>query len=92
VFAEQVKTGLRDNPVVVEHLGRLDNLEIDLAESIAASDDDEFVFNAEGPKGSGVIRAVCVTRSSGREEVVSGTLELPGGETYDLFPGSESDD
>jgi hypothetical protein len=90
IFAEQVKLELRENPVILEHLGRLDTLEMDMTASTAAEDEDEFVFNAEGTKGSGVIRAICITRSPDREEVVSGTLELPDGSTYDLFPDGES--
>jgi hypothetical protein len=92
MFEEQVKMDLRDNPVVIEHLGRLDSLEVMWSASMAAPGTDEFVFRAEGTKGTGVIRAVCVTRSADREEVVSGTLEMSDGSDYDLFPEGGPDD
>jgi len=86
VFAEQVANDLRSNPVVVEHLGTIQELEVDLMASSAVADQNIFVFDAKGAKGQGRIRAECVTIDGGTEDVVSGTLEMSTGEVYDLFP------
>lgn len=85
VFSEQVANELRDNPVVIEHLGTLQELEVEFAASAAAPGENEFVFQAKGSKGEGRIRADCVTVGAD-EEVVAGTLEMASGEIYDLFP------
>ena len=87
--AEQVKTDLRGNPVIEEHLGPIDTIELDWIASQNAPGEDEFVFDVEGPKGTGRIQVVTETVDAETEDVVSGTLELPNGETYDLFPDGE---
>lgn len=86
IFADQVKADLRENPVIVEHLGMIEDLEVEIMGSLAAPGDEEFVFRARGTKGRGEITAVCVTRDAETEEVVSGTLQMRDGEVYDLFP------
>jgi hypothetical protein len=91
VVAEQVKTDLRGNPVIEEHLGTITSIEVDWTASAAAEGEDEFVFDVEGPKGKGRLRVVTVTIDQNTEDVVSGTLELSSGETYDLFPEAETE-
>lgn len=92
VFADEVEADLRSNPVVREHLGRIEQFELDLSASIAAEGEEDFVFRVSGTRGSGLIVATCVTNESGVEEVVSGTIQLESGETVDLFPeASESE-
>lgn len=85
-MAEQVKTDLRGNAVIVEHLGRLDSLEVDFMGSVLAPGADDFVFRARGTKGTGVVRATCVTVDADTEKVTAGTLQLESGEMVDLFP------
>ncbi len=86
VFADAVETDLRNNPVIVEHIGRIEELEVDLKTSFSTEGPDDFVFRARGTKGSGLIHATCVTNDEGVEEVVAGTIQLENGETLDLFP------
>jgi len=86
VFADEVETDLRTNPVIIEHLGRIEEFELDLGKSIAAEGDDDFVFRARGTKGSGLITVTCITNDDDIEEVVAGTVQLDTGETLDLFP------
>ena len=86
LVAEQVGENLRDNPVILDHLGTIESIDIDFSKSIDAPNEDAFVFNVEGSRGSGIVTAVLVTIDEDREEVVSGTLELASGETLDLFP------
>lgn len=86
IIAEQVKVDIRDNPVILEHLGNLQTLELDLKATAAASGEDVYVFQATGTKGKGEIRATVVTVSD-TERVKEGTLRLESGATHDLFPG-----
>ncbi len=87
VFASEVEADLRDNPVIVEHLGRIEEIEVDFSASITTEGDDDFVFRARGTKGSGLLSVTCVTNDDGVEEVIAGTIQLDSGETLDLFPG-----
>ena len=85
-FADEVEAELRENPVIIEHIGRIEELEVELQTSLSIEGQDEFVFRARGTKGSGLINATCVTNDDGVEEVVAGTIQLDSGETLDLFP------
>jgi hypothetical protein len=90
VFADEVENELRENPVVVEHIGRIEEFDLDLGASIAEEGDDDFVFKVSGTKGSGLVTATCVTNDDGMEEVVGGTIQLESGETLDLFPDDDA--
>lgn len=87
VFADQVRADLQDNPVIIEHLGRIESIEMEMMSSISVEGQDEFVFRAEGTKDSGIITAICITLDSDTEQVTSGTLQVSSGEVFDLFPG-----
>ena len=89
VFADEVERDLRSNPVIVEHVGRIEEFELDLGASVAAEGGDDFVFRVSGTKGSGLVTATCITNDEGIEEVVAGTIQLESGETLDLFPKVE---
>jgi hypothetical protein len=86
VFADEVESELRANPVIIEHVGRIEEFELDLSASIAEEGGEDFVFKVSGTKGSGLVTATCVTNEDGIEEVVAGTIQLESGETLDLFP------
>jgi hypothetical protein len=89
VFTDEVENDLRTNPVVLEHIGRIEDFDLDFGASIATEGEDDFVFRVSGTKGSGRISATCVTTSEGVEKVVAGTIQLESGETLDLFPEDE---
>jgi hypothetical protein len=86
VFADEVESELRTNPVIIEHVGRIEEFELDLSASVAEAGGEDFVFKVSGTKGSGLVTATCVTNEEGIEEVVAGTIQLESGETLDLFP------
>ena len=90
VFADEVESELRSNPVIIEHVGRIEEFELDLSASVAEAGGEDFVFEVSGTKGSGLVTATCVTNEEGIEEVVSGTIQLESGETLDLFPEDEA--
>jgi hypothetical protein len=89
VFSGEVESELRSNPVITEHIGLIQEFEIDVGASFAAAGDEVFVFRVRGSKGSGLVTATCVTTDDGTENVVAGTLQLDSGETLNLFPGPE---
>jgi hypothetical protein len=90
VFADEVESELRANPVIIDHVGRIEEFELDLGASVAEAGDDDFVFKVSGTKGSGLVTATCVTNDDGIEEVVAGTIQLESGETLDLFPEDDT--
>jgi len=85
-FSSQVADELRDNPVMQERIGEIDQFEVDWDASMEAPGENEFVFHVRGSKGEGTVTADCITVSAEKEDVVSGTLEMDDGTTYDLFP------
>jgi hypothetical protein len=90
VFSDEVESELRSNPVIIEHVGRIEEVELDLSASVAEEGSEDFIFRVSGTKGSGLVTATCVTNADGMEEVVAGTIQLESGETLDLFPEGES--
>ena len=89
VFADEVESELRSNPVIIEHVGRIEEFELDLSASVAEEGGEDFIFHVSGTKGSGLVTATCVTNDEGIEEVVAGTIQLESGETLNLFPEDE---
>ena len=91
VIAEQILIEIEDNPVVVEHIGTIEEFEFDMAKSAAAPGADEYVFRIVGDKGAGFLRVESVTVNADQEEVTDGTLKMDSGETFPLFD-KESDE
>jgi hypothetical protein len=89
VFSDEVESELRSNPVIIEHVGRIEEFELDFSASVAEDGSEDFIFRLSGTKGSGLVTATCVTNADGTEEVVAGTIQLESGETLDLFPVEE---
>ena len=90
VFSDEVESELRSNPVIIEHVGRIEEFELDLSASVAEEGSEDFIFRVSGTKGSGLVTATCVTNADGMEEVAAGTIQLESGESLDLFPEEEN--
>jgi len=87
MMSDEVESDLRDNPVIAEHIGSIQSFEMDWGGSfVEEEDEDTFVFRIRGSKASGIVTVLCDTDSAEIAEVVSGTLQVDSGETYDLFP------
>ena len=84
--AGEVESDLRDNPVIAEHIGSIQSFEMDWGGSFVEEDEDTFVFRIRGSQASGIVTVLCDTDDAEIAEVVSGTLQVDSGETYDLFP------
>ena len=86
VVAAEVEDDLRNNEVVREHVGEIQEFEMHKAKSIAHDDEDVFVYRVSGTLGEGWIEAISEADELGKEVVVSGKLRMEDGEEYDLFP------
>jgi hypothetical protein len=86
VMTKEVEVELRDNEVLIEHLGPIVSFELDWTGSFAKDDDEVFVFQVEGTKGKGEITAKSVTGPDDNEHVEWAKLRLPTGEVVDLVP------
>ena len=85
LYTDEVKEAFNRNPVIREHLGVVERIEIDLEATGDQPSDDTLVFRVIGSEGTGVVTADIVTGDLDVEEIRSGTLQLPTGETYDLM-------
>lgn len=88
MIADGAAQELRDNPIVQEHIGEIDEIEIDFGEVISnAQDQDEddlsitFVFRVKGSKGSGKI---LMRQDDGDEAIASAQLVMDDGTQYEL--------
>ena len=79
----EVKSQLRDNPKLREHVGELETVELDFAGSMAEDDDNTFRYNVRGSKGRGELTVV---ESDEDETIVEATLRLPDGTKVQILP------
>lgn len=84
-FEQQVADDIQNNPVIVRHIGDITTIDIDWSATGEEPGDDVFVFQLTGTKGDGLLTAECITVDADHEDVVSGSLRLPSGESVDLF-------
>ena len=85
-FDRQVQVEVEGHPVIVEHIGAIQEFSHDWDASMAEPGEDVWVFDIRGEKGSGRLRAECVTIDADTEDVPSGELILDSGQTVQLFP------
>ena len=92
-LGEMAEAELANNPVILEHVGEIQSLEVDWSATINAASErpNTFVFDLAGEKNSGTASLVMLDRGGGRLQVVSGELTLSNGETYQLVEGVEID-
>ncbi|MCH5377557.1 MAG: hypothetical protein JJ992_26670 [Planctomycetes bacterium] len=86
IITTQVEDQLADNPVLKEHIGEIEAFDLDWSRSFADEDDDTFVYQVRGTKGEGRVTVKHITDDSGDQEIVSASLRLSSGETFDLKP------
>ena len=84
-FERQVAADVQGHPAIVQHIGDIHTIAIDWSATGDEPGDDVFVFRLTGTKGEGVLTAECVTVDADHEDVVSGSLRLPSGQTINLF-------
>lgn len=80
---DDIAAKLRDNPVLVEQIGTLESVDLNLTKSGDYSDPDTMVYDVKGSKGSGV--AIVKSRTvEGGEEIEKATLKLSDGREFEL--------
>ena len=89
-IAGEVKLGVQDNPVVLEHLGKIESIRLEFWNSRPAGAAEgamgTYVLNLKGTKGEGVLKAELMPIDDEyRYEFISGTLQLASGETLELL-------
>jgi hypothetical protein len=84
-FPGYVRADIETNPMIIEHIGTIEELALDFNASSVEPGENVFVFTIRGPKGRGRLRAEVVSRSSTDEDVVAAELLLESGEKYQLF-------
>jgi hypothetical protein len=85
VFTADIEELLRDNEVLLEHLGQLEEIELDMVRSMAKSDVEEFVFQVRGTLASGTVTTKSRTDEDGEEILLGATLRLESGKVLDLM-------
>ena len=85
-FSKQVLVEIEDNPVIIEHIGEISEFEHDMSMSMEEPGADTFVFHLTGDKGSGTLRADCITVDADHEDVPRAELIMDSGGSFQLFP------
>lgn len=85
VVAKEVELELRDNPVLIQHIGEIEDLRMDWTATAAHPDQDVLVFTVRGTKGQGEVIVNTVTQFDENNQVQWATLRLPDGEEIPLI-------
>ncbi len=86
IAAEEVAAQVRDNPKFREHIGELQSLDVDWVATSAENDDETFVYQAQGDKGSGVLTVKEETDEEWNSIVVEASLRLKDGTRVQILP------
>lgn len=89
VIGEEIASQLREDPILVDRLGPIERIEIDVFASMLEEGAEVSVFDVEGTRGKGVIYCESHTSADGLEQIVWAELRLPDGETVDLIVEEE---
>ena len=81
-----VRVAIEDHPVIVDHIGTITRFESDYDLWLEEPGTYLWPFHIEGEKGSGMLRAICITNDDYQYEVPSAQLMLDTGEVIELFP------
>ena len=87
----EILDDLAGNPVLNERLGGLTDVETRFVDSARVDGEETFVFTLTGPDGAGRATLDTYETDDGVTHVKAGTLRLPDGAEYDLFPEQEVD-
>ncbi|WP_434989240.1 hypothetical protein [Xanthomonas melonis] len=89
MFAEQARAALQEDAVVQEHIGQIRSMRVDLVRTGLAPGGEEFVFDVEGDRGAGRVKATWVSAGADQEILSDGVLTLRDGTEYTL-PAAET--
>ena len=84
MITEEVKVQVRDHSVIQEHIGEIESFSVMYGASLASGDDDTFMYEIQGTRGSGELTVRSVTDGNGNEIVTSASLRTSQGTTHAL--------
>jgi hypothetical protein len=84
VMSTQIANDLRDNPAMRQHVGEIQSFKCNIIASAAEEDEDTFVFDVVGDKGTGTVTVKSMTDADGNEEIIWARLRTSDGSTIDL--------
>lgn len=79
-LAAEVQRGFEDHPIVLEQIGEIQDIDMNLVDSGKAEDDETFVYDVEGTKGNGQLHIRSEILDDGSEKIHSAKLILSTGE------------
>ena len=85
LFEEDAQAALQRNPTIQEHVGRIRQIELDLLATGRAIHPEDFVFDIDGERADGTVRARFETTLEG-EVIREGVLRIKGGGEVPLAP------
>lgn len=91
MFVDQARTALQDDAVVQEHIGQIRSMRVDLLRTGMAPGGEEFVFDVEGDRGAGRVKATWVSAGADQEILSEGLLTLRDGTEYTLPAAATTD-
>lgn len=86
VMSAEVAEQVRDVPAFREHIGELESLDVDFVATSAKGDEETFVYNAKGTKGTGVLTVKQITDDDFNEVIEEAKLRLPDGREVQIIP------
>jgi hypothetical protein len=92
IVEAEIVDDLNTDPIIQQHLGRVESAEIHFWDSLLEDmkhpdDDDEnswFVFDVQGNKGKGRVIGKSITNAANAEELHEGRLQRPDGSEVKL--------
>jgi len=88
---EMVKATVENDPAVQEHVGSIENIEINLTETGNAGGGNKLVFDVTGDKGTGKLE-VALDNSPEGQAVESCVLVLPNGDRHTVTIEAPADE
>jgi hypothetical protein len=90
-FHEQAETAIRADPVVVDALGSITNVELDFTATGNAEGEEEFAYRVTGERASGLLVGRFVTVDADTEDLREGTLTLDDGRVINIGTALRAD-
>jgi hypothetical protein len=84
MYLGQAQTAVENNPVVIEHIGVIQDFDLDLT-ATGELPDDIFEFDIKGSKANGTVQLATEGDGPDSERIVQGKLILDSGEEFDLM-------
>lgn len=86
MVGEDIAGQLRDDPIIQEEIGEIEEINVDLIASGVHTDQETFVYDVDGTKGSGQLTVKSVTTDDGGEQIIGASLRTADGRQRQLRP------